>query len=623
MQSRIWARVKEEIAILRVGLLPGMVILGFVIAVRALGYFQALEWLAFDSFLRLRPSESIDERVVIVGINEADIRSVGAYPIPDREIASLLRTLQIYKPRAIGLDIVRDLPVEPSHEQLVAAFKASKNLIAIEKVLPEKIAPPPDLPPEQIGFSDAIRDADGHLRRNLLGTPTSTGYKFSLSLRLVEAYLATEGITLENGINDQNAMRFGKTEIPRFLPNYGGYVGADAGGVQVLINFRSGQKRFRTLSLNDIKTRNFNSNWLRDRLVLIGITSPGIDMVNSSAISGVNPGTGLAYGVEIQAHAVSQILNAVKENRPLLKVWSDIWEYLWLFGWSITGIILGRLTQSPLRNILSIVIASVGLVGISCISLTWGLWLPVVPAIFVLVCNGVILAAFYQYYQALQSQIKERQVIIERIFDTIHNGPLQTLARLLRSIREQDLPTDQLILELEHLNHELRVIYDSVKKENISQEASLYLGEGQEVNLQSPTHEILYEVYSKTLERDFPCFKTLKVKVRTFDPIDPRHLSIEQKRGLCRFLEEALCNVGKYATGVTRLKVICTQNDGWYTLSITDNGLGSCSESAGRGTKQSKDLARQLKGKFQRSPLSNHGTLCELTWPIPNRMTRR
>lgn len=620
--SKIWARVKEEIAILRVGLLPGMAILGFVIAIRALGYFQALEWLAFDTFLRLRPSETIDERVVIVGINEADIRRVGAYPIPDREIASLLRTLQIYKPRAIGLDIVRDLPVEPGHKQLVAAFKESKNLIAIEKVLPEEIAPPPNLPPEQIGFSDAIRDADGHLRRNLLGTPTSKGYKFSLSLRLVEAYLATEGITLENGNNDQNAMRFGKTEIPRFLPNYGGYVGADAGGVQVLINFRGSQKSFRTLSLNDIKTRNFNSNWLRDRLVIIGITSPGIDMVNSSAISGVNPGSGLAYGVEIQAHAISQIINAVKENRPLLRVWSDIWEYLWLFGWSLIGIILGRLNQSPLRNILSIVIASVGLVGISYIFLIWGWWLPVVPAVIVLVANGVILATFYQGYQALQSQIKERQLIIERIFDSIHNGPLQTLARLLRNVREQ-MPTDQLILELEHLNHELRVIYDSVKKETISQEASLYLGAGHEVNLLSPTHEILYEVYCKTLERDFPCFKTLKVKVRTFDPIDPRHLSIEQKRGLCRFLEEALCNVGKYAIGVTRLKVICTQNGDWYTLSVTDNGLGSCSQSEGRGTHQAKDLARQLKGKFQRSPLFNHGTLCELTWPLPNPMTRK
>lgn len=623
MQSIIWTRIKEKIAIWRVGLLPGMVIFGLVILARASGYFQALEWLALDSFLRLRPSESFDERIVIIGINETDIRSIRAYPIPDQEIAFLLKTLQTYKPKAIGLDIVRDLPVEPGHTQLVAAFKNIKNLIGIEKVLPEEIAPPPDLPPEQIGFSDAIRDADGHLRRNLIGTNTPKGYKFSLSLRLAESYLATEGITLENGIYDQNAMRFGNTEIPRFLPNFGGYVGADAGGIQVLINFRSGQYQFRTLSLNDIKTRNFNPSWLRNRIILIGITSPGVDMVNSSAISGVNPGSGLAYGVEIQAHAVSQIINAVQKNRSFLNAWSDVWEYLWIFCWSCLGIVLGRLTQSPLKNILSVLTVSIGLLGISFIVLIWGWWLPVVPAMFVLVCNGVILGAFYQYHQALQSQVQERQIIIERIFDTIHNGPLQTIARLLRNVQEQDLPDDQLIVELKYLNHELREIYDSVRKETTNQEPSLYLGEGHEINLQAPIHEILYEVYNQTLQRDFPCFKTLKVKVRTFDPINPQHLSIEQKRGLCRFLEEALCNVGKYATGVTRLKVICAQNDGWYTLSITDNGQGSCFESEGRGTKQSKDLARQLKGKFLRSPLPNHGTLCELTWRIPNRMTRR
>ena len=61
----------------------------------------------------------------------------------DREIAKLLRTLQKYQPRVIGLDIVRDIPVEPGHTELVAAFKEVKNLIAVEKVLPVTIKPPP------------------------------------------------------------------------------------------------------------------------------------------------------------------------------------------------------------------------------------------------------------------------------------------------------------------------------------------------------------------------------------------------------------------------------------------------------------------------------------------------
>jgi two-component sensor histidine kinase len=128
---------------------------------------------------------------------------------------------------------------------------------------------------------------------------------------------------------------------------------------------------------------------------------------------------------------------------------------------------------------------------------------------------------------------------------------------------------------------------------------------------------MLYEVYSQTLERDLPYFKTLKVKVRTFDPIDPQHLALDQKRGLCRFLEEALCNVGKYAIGATRLSVTCTKKNGWYTLSIIDNGQVDGFQSEGRGTQQSQNLAQQLKGKFRREPLSKKGTVCELTWPVP------
>ncbi len=79
-------------------------------------------------------------------------------------------------------------------------------------------------------------------------------------------YLKAKGISLENGIQDPHAMRFGSTELPRFLANSGGYVETDDFGVQVLLNFRSGQERFRTLSLNDIKTENFNPSWIRDRI---------------------------------------------------------------------------------------------------------------------------------------------------------------------------------------------------------------------------------------------------------------------------------------------------------------------------------------------------------------------
>lgn len=622
MQPGIWKRVKDEIAIWRVGALPGIAVIGLVSVVRLTGSMQSLEWLAFDGFLRLRSSEPIDERIVIVGIDEKDISNVGTYPIPDKEIAALVRKLQTYNPRVIGIDIFRNLPVEPGHQELVAAFEDIKNLIAIEKVLPEQVPPPPAVPPEQVGFVDQVTDNDGKLRRSLLATPTPKEYKFSLSLSLATAYLADKGMSLENGIRDSAAMRFGNTELPRFLSNTGGYVQANDGGVQVLLNFRSGRERFRTITLNDVKTGNFQPEWIRDRIVIIGIIASSIkDWITTSAIPSTKTAPGRVYGVEIQAHATSQIISAVLDKRPLLQSWSEGWEYVWILGWGLLGIGFARLTKFPLINLLAVFIASNCLVVLSYLFLlTWALWVPVTPAMLVLVLNGVGMTALYQYDQAWRSRINARQAVIERTFETIHNGPLQTLAKTLKRVRDRDLPANELLSEvekeLEKLNHELRGIYEFLQQEPLMQDNCLYLGKGLVLNLQDPIHELLYQVYNHTLERDFSCFKTLRVKIRTFEPIDNGHLNTEQKLGLCRFLEEALCNVGKHATGVTRLEVACTTYEGWYTLSIIDDGLGINSFKEGHGTQQFRSLARQLKGKFRRSPLSPRGTLCELSWPI-------
>ena len=629
MLPTIWSKIRKEFTIWSVGTLPGIVAIVLIVLVRLSGALQLIEWVTFDSFLRLRPSEPIEERIVIVGIDEADIRRIGNYPIPDREIAKLLRTLQKYQPRVIGLDIVRDIPVEPGHAELVATFKDIKNLIVLEKVIPVSIKPPPDLPPEKIGFIDYLSDDDGKVRRAILGInrpENDKKYAFSLPLRLAETYLKAEGIKLSNGIRDRKAMRFGSTELPRFFPNSGGYVGADDFGVQILLNYRNGQERFRTLSLqdiNDIEAAKGNANVLRDilgdRIVLIGLTAPSIkDFINTSAIANLQP-PGKIYGVEFHAHVASQIVSAVLDGRPVLKTWSQGWEYLWIVGWGVLAIYLGRLTQSPLKNLVYVAAASLGLVGISYAFIIGGWWIPVAPALLVLVINGAILNTFYQYDRFLRFQIEIRQHTIERTFVLIHNGPLQTLANILRHVQDQNLEPNRLLEELKNLNWEIREVGEYLKLEALDRKESLRLGSGLILDLKTPIRDLLYEVYSHTLQRNFPSFKTLKVKAYSFEPIEEQYLSLEQKRELCQFLEEALCNVGKHAKKLTRLSATGKENKGWYTLSIKDNGSSICSSSEGRGTKQCLNLAKKLKGKFKRTCLGEKGTLCELTWPITGR----
>jgi len=621
VKRNVWQRLKAESIIWRIGALPGAMIIGLVVAARLTGSLQWLEWRALDQGLRLRPAEPIDERILIVGINEADIRQIGTYPIPDRNIAALLKKLQTHQPTVIGLDIFRDLPVEPGHDALIQAFRGSKNVIAIDKVLPDQsgmaVDPPPVLPPEQVGFADAILDTDGSLRRSLLGTSDAQKkWHFSLSLRIAETYLATKQISLDNGKRDPVAMRFGSVELTRFQPNVGGYVNADAGGNQVLLNVRSGRHPFRVVSLQDVQAGRVDPSWIRDRIVLIGIAAPSVkDIVHSDAIVSDNPA--LIYGVEIQAHAISQIISAVLDQRPLLHVWSELWEYAWIIAWGILGISLGRFIRQPLLILLGLAIACVILISISYGLLLLSWWIPVVPALLVLVLNGAGLAAslFYRYDQDLRARLQDRQRVIDSTFNTIHNGPLQTLAVLLRRAQAQPIPSALLITELQQLNRELRSVYDTVRQDALVQGAQFYLAPDDALNLQEPLHKVLYEVYSSVMERDFPCFKSLKMQLVTFEPLDERQLNLEQKRSLCRFLEEALCNVGKHAIGATRLEVVCMQEQSCNLVRIMDNGSGfDGSLPEGMGTQQARSLAQQLGGTFVREGRSTGGTLCELSW---------
>ncbi len=631
--------VKADISTWWRGSLPGVMVIVAVTVARFTGALQFLELVAFDRFLLLRSPEPMDERIVIVGITEEDIKRAKTYPIPDREIADLLKRLQAYQPIAIGLDIVRDIPVEPGHAELTSVFRSSKNAIGVEIALPDRngftVAPPPALPPEQVGFADFVLDADGYQRRSLLGTGTHNDrqeYRFSFALGLAELYLATQGIKSGVGIRDLEAMRFGSIELTRVRPNSGGYVGADAGGNQILLNVRSGLKPFRVLSLEQIKAGKVKPEWIRGKIVLIGMMSfSAKDLASSGAIAGINPGR--IYGVEMQAHETSQIISAVLDGRPLIQVLGDSWETLWIAVWGLLGMSLGRFLRSPWKILLGLLIASISSIAICYWLILIGWWMPIVPVFLILVLNGAgsTAALFYRHQQELRLRLEERQFAIEQTFNAIHSGPLQTLVGILRTAQEQD-PPPPFLPDLKRLSQELREVYGSVQRDAIADEPHLRMGSAIELALQAPLHELLYKVYSNTIEQELPYLQTIKFKIVQFDPLNTSHLRLEHKRGLCRFLEEALCNVGKHAIATTRLTVICTQEGDRQVIRVADNGKGKLSETesaiqdlnanihaSGLGTQLANNLAKQLGGTFRRYQNVPRGTVCELTWSAKRR----
>ena len=602
--------------------LPGFSVIGLVLIARALGLFQGSELKTFDAFLRLRPAEPKDERILIIGINEADIQQAGTYPIPDQQLANLLQILSKSNPRAIGIDVIRDLPVEPGHDAFRDMLEQTPNVIGVERISTDLVSPH-TLPPEQVGFIDLPLDPDGFVRRTYLGAfpplehPDSDRFRYALAFLLAEAYLYEEGFLLSEGQQNPGNMRFGETELFSLQPNAGSYIGNDAGGVQMLINVRSGDMPFDVVSMTDVLSGQVNRERIEDRIVLIGIASLSVkDVINSGATHSQNPG--LVNGVEMHAHIASQLLSTVLEGRQQIRVLPDGWEYFLIALVGGLGMWLPRVISRPIRYALALIVVAVGLVS-GGVAALWvgGCWIPVVPSIAVFALNAGILPAFYLYDRELRSRIEARQRVIEQSYDTIHNGPLQTLSLLLKN---RDALPSKAAQQLETLNSELRQVYERLLDKSVPQENQLALKDNQVIDLRSPFHEVLYEVYDATLARAFPAFETIRLKVVKFEPLAVAKLQIEDKRALCRFLEEALCNVGKHALGTKRLIVNCLATETENLILVKDSG-GGIDESQyaltddGRGTQQAAQLAQRLQGYFKRSP-TPFGTTCEIRWPL-------
>ena len=474
-------------------------------------------------------------------------------------------------------------------------------------------------------------DADGFTRRLLLTWMDEEAGKlqFSLSLRLAIAYLEAENIDTEVSSGNSFNIRLGDAKLTRLQPNSGAYVDVATGGNQVLLNPQTGRPPFRRLSMQAVLAEESDPEWIRDRVVLIGVTAPSTpDLFPTAAITTDLPS--LMYGVDMHAHAVSQLLDQALENRPPIRVWPEVLEYGWMMMWGGLGLWLVRRLSSPKRYVLVVVVLGSALILCSFSFLwLWGWWIPVVPSLIVFGINGLVLSGFYLYDQTMRARIDERQQVIQEAYTTIHNGPLQELA-ILSKMAGSGCSLEQVFSKIQQIEQDLRALDGRLETiHKVHTPAAFVIGKSN-LNLEAPLNEVLFGVYNQTLTRDFPGFQSLKLKMPSFDPLDTAGLSLKDRRNLCQFLEEALCNVGKHAKAPTRLTVVCKSTDQINLIRVEDNGCSipqsftapskslffSQKSGGGWGTQQSLKLAKRLNGQFQRGALPTQGTYCELRWPL-------
>jgi CHASE2 domain-containing sensor protein/nitrogen-specific signal transduction histidine kinase len=424
-------------------------ITGLILGLRLAGYLQAQEWRALDSFFQLRPQEAIDERIVIVGLEESDIQRYEAYQqiVSDEILTKVLTKIQSYQPRIIGLDILRDKPVSQGYDQLSQVFRSTVNLIGVEKIIGEKIQPNPIL--KALGRSsanDVIIDGDGVLRRGILYPLVPEDKSLpSLGLAVALSYLEKEGIT--GSASAEGWLQLGTIKFRPFEANDGGYQDADAGSYQTLINFRN--SKFTRVSFTDILDNKVNPKLLRDRIVLVGYTAISkkdyFYTPYSKRDSITTPSR--TYGIEIHAHLASQILSAVLDNRPLIQVWSDPGEDLWIALWiALPAIGAWRFRSLPNSGqFLLIIVAETAILAALLISIAYfafqkGWWIPLVPPLWGLGLSALVIAGYIyteklmSYQRHLEAMVAERTQQLE-----VKNQQLQATQEQL--ITEKKLAT--------------------------------------------------------------------------------------------------------------------------------------------------------------------------------------
>jgi adenylate cyclase len=354
-----------------------------VVAARGLGMLESAELLAYDAYLRWRQADtSSDRRIALVTITERDVLARG-WPLPDAVLARALRTLVRHGPRAIGLDLYRDVPVGAGKDDLDALLRDEPSVIGLMKIGSDGssgVRPPPVLSAsERVGFSDILVDPGGIVRRGLLFLDDGATTSYAFSLRLALAYLKAQGVVPRPDPDHPEYLRLGNVTIPPLEADAGGYVGADARGYQFLLDYKGARRGFDQIDLGSLLAGRFDPEFVRGRIVLIGVVAESVqDNFHTPLSRGADAGRH-TRGVLIHAHAASQLLRMGLDGEKPIALLEEWQEWLWILLWALGGALVGARLRSPWLYALTVAGGLTVQGGSIYAAFVAGCWLPVVP----------------------------------------------------------------------------------------------------------------------------------------------------------------------------------------------------------------------------------------------------
>ncbi len=413
--------MKQHIVRIVIGLAITLFFIGHVGRFYQVPLITHLDNIIYDARMRLTMPRGVDERIVILDIDEKSLQEVGRWPWPRDTMARMIEKLfSKYDMAIVGFDVVfaesdyssgiraldkiaqekripgfadtyQQLRPELDNDGRFAAAIKGKPVVLGYYLNSEKTAqrigaiPDPVLPkgsfagrnvpfttwvgfggnlPEfqkaaiNAGHFNPLVDFDGVVRRVPMLAEFEGAYYESLSLAMVRAMLGFPKI--EPGFPAGGLMQKGYQGL-EWLKVGPLTIPVDETS-SVLIPYRGGKFSFPYISLADVMADRVAPEKLKGKIAIVGTTAPGLLDLRSTPVDSVYP------GVEIHANLISGMLDKELKQKPPYMLGAEV--ILLVLGGVVLSLLLPMLTA--LWATLAGVVAAAAL-----IALNIGLWVQV------------------------------------------------------------------------------------------------------------------------------------------------------------------------------------------------------------------------------------------------------
>lgn len=451
--------MKKNAILIGLGLLVVLIFVGNAANFYRIGFVDRISAILYDYRLRLTMPNTLDERIVILDIDEKSLKEEGRWPWSRDRLGLLMDKLfDRHGVAVVGFDVVfaekdessglkvlqrlgqnqlRDdatfhsalAQIRPQleYDQLFADKIRNRNVVLgyyltgqgstnISGMLPEPSFSPgsfngrpimftswsgygANLPELQqaaaaAGHFNPMVDSDGEVRRVPMLAEYNGAYYESLSLAMVRTLLGKP--PLQPGFAEGRSDGYGGLEWLELDTSIGMLKIPVDEDVATLVPYRGREGSFRYVSIADVLHDRVAPELLKDKIVLVGTTAPGLLDMRATPVGEVYP------GVEVHANMIAGILDQHIKERPPYMLGAEV---VWLL---LIGIALSFLlpTLSPVKAILVSALMFGATAGLSLASWHYGdILMPVANSLMMI---ALIFALDMSYGYFVESRTKRQ-----------------------------------------------------------------------------------------------------------------------------------------------------------------------------------------------------------------------